>query len=221
MVFRCLASWNAWGGVQNAAEWSAETTPLHQIFCGKFQDSNIWSYQAIHKHQTAFNTERLTLWWSEFHHCFVVNRVSGFERLIRASPLFFKTRVNKKICDTVNECKWHWKYLGTMWRNKIQLCIHVGYHHHHHHHQLNVYSEWRKNVALHNGKENVTWNNCPIVTVCDCPILFAKYGTAGLVLVVLQRTSGTCAASAVRARSFFLSQIIYLWRCSCRSRRQC
>ena len=76
---------------------------------------------------------------------------------------FFKTRVTKKIFDTVNECKWHWTYRGTMWRNKIQLCIHVGYHHHH---QLNVYSEWRKNVALQNGMENVTWNKQR--PNCDC-----------------------------------------------------
>lgn len=70
-------------------------------------------------------------------------------------------------------------------------------------------------------KTSLEINSCPIVTVCDCPILFAKYGTAGLVLVVLQRTSGTCAARALWAHLFFLSQIIYLWCCSCRSRRQC
>lgn len=46
-------------------------------------------------------------------------------------------------------------------------------------------------------KTSLEINSGPIVTVCDCPILFAKYGTAGLVLVVLQRTSGTCAARAV------------------------
>ena len=46
-------------------------------------------------------------------------------------------------------------------------------------------------------KTSLEINSCPVVTICDCPILFAKDGRAGLVLIVLQRTAGTWTARAV------------------------